>query len=113
MNRSLLALLILIMSFPLLAEWLSASKKTILFSEKKLADVKKHYGSSASVRLTDWKQFVASNLEKSESDKLQLTNDFFNAQLRWVTDSELWQQKDYWATPLETLIKSAGDCECS
>jgi len=111
MNRSLLALLILIMSFPLLAEWLSASKKTILFSEKKLADVKKRYGSSASERLTDWKQFITANLKKSESDKLQLTNDFLNGQLRWVADDELWQQKDYWATPLETLIKSAGDCE--
>lgn len=111
MNRFFPTLLILIISFALLAEWLSATQNTILYSEKKLADVKEQYGEEVSERLVNWKKFIATHLDKSETEKLHLTNDFFNQQLLWITDSKLWKQKDYWATPLETLIKSAGDCE--
>ncbi|MEP1594806.1 MAG: transglutaminase-like cysteine peptidase, partial [Halieaceae bacterium] len=38
-------------------------------------------------------------------------NDFFNTRIRWVQDPEAWGQKDYWATPLETMAKRMGDCE--
>lgn len=31
--------------------------------------------------------------------------------IRYQTDDILWASKDYWATPNETLVKLAGDCE--
>jgi predicted transglutaminase-like cysteine proteinase len=38
-------------------------------------------------------------------------NQFFNRQFRFVDDSINWRQTDYWATPIEALVKGAGDCE--
>ena len=38
-------------------------------------------------------------------------NRFFNRQLRFIDDRQIWQQNDYWATPIEALVKGAGDCE--
>lgn len=46
----------------------------------------------------------------TELRKVQLANDFFNA-LPYQPDNDLWQREDYWATPLETLLKDGGDCE--
>lgn len=46
----------------------------------------------------------------SDRDKLIEINNFFN-KLKWVSDDKHWGVTDYWATPLETLISGAGDCE--
>ena len=43
--------------------------------------------------------------------KLKAINDFFNQKIRFTDDIDLWGQTDYWATPLETIGKQAGDCE--
>ncbi|MFK5895037.1 MAG: transglutaminase-like cysteine peptidase [Pseudomonadota bacterium] len=91
--------------------WTNAKQKTILYTQKKLSQIEKKYGKRVSKRFVNWKRFVAKNQNKPERDKLTLTNDFFNKQLRWVSDKKLWKKKDYWATPMETLLKSAGDCE--
>lgn len=46
-----------------------------------------------------------------EVEQLQLVNDFFNRHIRYAEDIDLWEQSDYWATPMETLGRRAGDCE--
>jgi len=103
---------LLILSFFLIfAGWLYAKQKVVLYTPKKLAQIEKKYGKKVSKRFTNWKKFVAKHQKKTESQKIKLTNDFFNKQLRWVADKKLWKKKDYWATPIETLLKSAGDCE--
>lgn len=61
-------------------------------------------------RFTQWEQLVFHNLDKTTNEKLKLVNDFYN-HMEWVDDKELWNQKDYWATPIESLIRNAGDCE--
>ena len=38
-------------------------------------------------------------------------NEFFNRRIVFTDDTEAWGQDDYWASPLETLDKGAGDCE--
>lgn len=43
--------------------------------------------------------------------KLELINDFFNQHIRYASDASLWQQHDYWAAPLQTMRRGAGDCE--
>lgn len=46
-----------------------------------------------------------------EAAKLPLVNEFFNRRILFRDDTEVWGQVDYWASPLETLNKGAGDCE--
>jgi len=58
-----------------------------------------------------WKNLIETNQHKSEMEKLTLVNNFFNQNILWLDDSDIWGQKDYWATPEETLKKQAGDCE--
>ncbi|MCW8931219.1 MAG: transglutaminase-like cysteine peptidase [Gammaproteobacteria bacterium] len=105
------SILFLIISFALTAGWIAAKPKNILYSEKKLSSIEKKYGKQVSDRLVNWKKFVSQNQDKTEKEKLELTNDFFNNQLQWIPDQKLWKKKDFWATPIETLVKSAGDCE--
>jgi predicted transglutaminase-like cysteine proteinase len=45
-----------------------------------------------------------------EDEKLKRVNDFFN-QIPYESDIRNWGVDDYWAAPLETLIKGRGDCE--
>jgi predicted transglutaminase-like cysteine proteinase len=46
-----------------------------------------------------------------EAARLPLVNEFFNRRVLFRDDAEVWGQADYWASPLETLNKGAGDCE--
>lgn len=48
---------------------------------------------------------------RDELARLKAINDFFNRQVDYATDLEVWGQIDYWASPLETLDKGRGDCE--
>ena len=89
----------------------AAKQKQILFTEKKLAQIEKKYGKKNTKRFYAWRKLVQQHQNKSEQEKLKLVNDFFNSQIRWVSDKKLWKQTDYWATPIETLLKKAGDCE--
>lgn len=69
------------------------------------------YGSDT-VRLVDqWHAEIEQIQNLPEQDKLQRANAFFNNRIRWVPDLKVWQQKDYWATPLEVMGRGMGDCE--
>lgn len=46
-----------------------------------------------------------------EEDKLRRINDFFNQNITFDEDANVWQRSDYWATPLETIARGRGDCE--
>jgi len=48
---------------------------------------------------------------RDEEDKLEDLNDFFNFYIRFDDDRRIWQQDDYWATPIETIGRGLGDCE--
>lgn len=88
---------------PGLAERIDLSDKVLAFVEKK-------YGASARNRVTDWKHLIQNNSNKSEAEKLELVNRFFN-QTPFVSDMEHWGKEDYWATPIEMLATSGADCE--
>ena len=78
-----------------------------------IRNAEKRYGNigSAKVRIEEWDQLINSSLNDEESEQLWAVNRFFNRQLRFVDDSQNWRQNDYWATPIEALMKGAGDCE--
>ena len=44
-------------------------------------------------------------------DQLHAVNRFFNEQLRFAPDKEVWAVEDHWASPLQALQQGAGDCE--
>jgi predicted transglutaminase-like cysteine proteinase len=62
-------------------------------------------------RILAWDEQIKANLSSSEREQLNDINRFFNRKVRFSDDINIWSQKDYWATPVETLIKGAGDCE--
>ncbi len=69
------------------------------------------FGPARVVLLKDWLQTV--NLAKAIGDEARLKriNDFINQKILFDSDNGIWQQSDYWATPLETIGQGAGDCE--
>ncbi|WPC03563.1 transglutaminase-like cysteine peptidase [Pseudomonas benzenivorans] len=75
--------------------------------------VEKRYGRQgpAKDRLLSWNQLIESSRYLSERDKLEAVNQYFNRELHFRSDAVLWKQSDYWATPIETLVQGAGDCE--
>jgi predicted transglutaminase-like cysteine proteinase len=68
-------------------------------------------GSAQEERFTTWSNTLVTVMPLSETAKLGKVNAFFNDQLRFSDDQEIWNSSDYWATPMETLAKGAGDCE--
>ncbi len=73
--------------------------------------IEKKYGVPAAKRVITWRDLMMVKTRQTDREILKRVNDFFNQRTRFVNDSELWSVKDYWATPLEFLIKGAGDCE--
>ena len=59
----------------------------------------------------EWQSLLRDNREAGIAEKLKRVNDFFNQRIDFVDDQENWGQLDYWATPMETLSKTKGDCE--
>lgn len=51
------------------------------------------------------------NQNKSEEEKLEIVNKFYNEQIKYESDIIVWGMIDYWATPIESLNKGYGDCE--
>lgn len=78
--------------------------------ESLIKTVKQQHGPLAAARVTYWANLIREGKEQQELEKLKATNQFFNG-AQFLSDQEIWQQEDYWATPLEFLIKDAGDCE--
>ncbi|WP_298188040.1 cysteine protease LapG [uncultured Pseudomonas sp.] len=78
-----------------------------------LEKAESRYGSlgPAKQRILAWEAQIQASSASSEIDKLTEVNRFFNRQIRFSDDINIWRQNDYWATPVEMLVKGAGDCE--
>ena len=72
---------------------------------------KSRYGQQTADMVAQWRSMIDAIKGLPEDQKLIKVNDFFNTRIRWVQDPEAWGQKDYWATPLETMGNGKGDCE--
>ncbi len=62
-------------------------------------------------RIDAWQRLLASQKQLPELEQLNVVNQFFNRQVQYREDPDLWHETDYWATPIESLWKGAGDCE--
>jgi len=78
-----------------------------------LQKAESRYGNlgSAKSRILAWEAQIKASSTSGEMDKLNEVNRFFNRQIRFTDDIKVWKQNDYWATPVEMLVKGAGDCE--
>lgn len=69
------------------------------------------YGADAADTVRAWRLLLAEAAGLDEREQLARVNAFFNRRIRFDDDIAIWQQPDYWATPLETMGRGAGDCE--
>jgi predicted transglutaminase-like cysteine proteinase len=69
------------------------------------------YHSQGLQAVQQWRALMRDAQDLPEADKLARVNEFFNRRIAFREDSEIWNQSDYWATPLETIGRGAGDCE--
>lgn len=61
--------------------------------------------------VAQWNQLLDTQHDRSTTHKLKQVNQFFNRNLRYGEDSEIWRTHDYWATPLESMLLGRADCE--
>ena len=75
------------------------------------ASMQSRYGAPGAKALNAWLAMLEGQKNKPLQQQLSSINEFWNRAVVQTEDSMLWSQPDYWATPLETLGKGAGDCE--
>ena len=69
------------------------------------------WGAASLPKFNAWRELVGTGAKGSDMDRLKKANDFFNRTVAFADDLQVWGQVDYWATPLQTLGRTAGDCE--
>ena len=69
------------------------------------------HGDEAYKSTVELEQLITNLQTASETEKLKQINDFFNRKINFADDIDVWGKSDYWATPLESLGRQAGDCE--
>ena len=71
----------------------------------------KRFTPASLLTFQEWRKLVQDSQTASDIARLRRINDFFNRRIRFEDDVVVWGQSDYWATPMETFDKGAGDCE--
>ena len=64
---------------------------------------------SASPAVKNWKSHLDGLKGLSQREQIEGVNNYINS-VRYIEDSQNYHKSDYWATPLEFLVKG-GDCE--
>ena len=86
-------------------------KVTALDFDRMQNVLSQRFGAPAVEAFVDWQTLLKQGAEQPAPAKLKLVNDFFNRRIRFQEDLTVWAKSDYWATPMETLGRGAGDCE--
>jgi len=100
---SLSLALCLSVSLPLIAD--------LDITEVFLNKIELTYNKFARQRIEKWQQLMTDDKDLTDLEKLEAVNNFFNSNLLFMNDIDLWGKEDYWATPIESLSIGAGDCE--
>lgn len=114
MGNALAAILRAGLAALLLAAWLlpQQGRSALEFDAARLQQsVQARYGAQGVQALRDWLRLLQEQAGKPPAQQLQAVNDFWNQTMLGSDDPTVWGEADYWATPLESLGKRAGDCE--
>lgn len=68
-------------------------------------------GGNTAARAQSLVQLIGEAAAQDEETRLRTLNGFFNRQVLYRDDRDVWGTIDHWASPLETLNKGQGDCE--
>jgi predicted transglutaminase-like cysteine proteinase len=79
--------------------------------DKLLATLTQRWGAGPTQKFNAWRALITTTSAMPDGERLKRVNDFFNKQMRFGEDADIWNQPDYWATPMESLGQGAGDCE--
>lgn len=74
-------------------------------------NARQKYGEEAYQDIVQLQQLVSQLKTAPDVEKLKKVNDFFNNKIMFADDIAVWGKTDYWATPLESIGRQAGDCE--
>jgi len=72
---------------------------------------RQRYGVEGLKQVQAWLDMLTRSRSLSEAEKIQAVNAFWNQAVYGAEDIDVWNQTDYWATPLESLGRRRGDCE--
>ena len=98
--------------FAALGRHLAPAAHALQFDSAKLqASMRERYGADGVAALNEWLALLQAQAGKPRQAQLAAVNAFWNRIVMGSEDSIVWTQQDYWATPLESLGKRAGDCE--
>lgn len=79
--------------------------------DKMLQLAQQRYGTTGTQNVQQWRTLLREAHGLPDPEKIKRVNAFFNRRIAFREDAEIWGAADYWATPLETLGRGAGDCE--
>jgi len=79
--------------------------------ERLIATARDRYGAETAARVAQWQDLIEAMDDRPVDAQLDGVNRFFNVQLAWREDREIWGREDYWATPMEAFSRGAADCE--
>lgn len=99
--------MVVALGFALLALFAQAALEPAALQQRLAA----RFGAARVPLLNEWLAAVESAVPLKEDAKLKRINDFVNRTIVFENDIDIWQQTDYWATPLETIGQGRGDCE--
>jgi predicted transglutaminase-like cysteine proteinase len=75
------------------------------------ASLIQRWGAAVAPKFAAWRALIQDVSGGADADRIKRVNTFFNRQMQFADDSVVWSQPDYWATPMESLGRGAGDCE--
>ncbi|WP_246053846.1 transglutaminase-like cysteine peptidase [Halomonas halmophila] len=91
--------------------WPGSKMLADLDQEQLRRSMRQAYGQAGLTAVEEWLALLNRLQQQPVNIQLGAVNDFFNLRVGWRDDIDIWNQKDYWATPLETLARGKGDCE--
>lgn len=74
-------------------------------------NIPRQYGVAGVRNAEKWLDWLKQIQGVPESQLLSLVNNYWNTHVMAAEDMDIWGREDYWATPLESLVRQAGDCE--
>jgi predicted transglutaminase-like cysteine proteinase len=95
----------------LLGVWIPGIQAATDFSKLRML-AEQRYGDRAKNTIIELEALLNTLRDAPDQEKLEKINLFVNDKIRRFDDDiNIWGQSDYWATPLESLGREAGDCE--